>query len=1040
MSEQHIAAYLDKVKSVFATGVTTEHSFRPALQFLFDGISTDVRCINEPKAVVDVGRPDFVFKRTIGQNKAGQQITIGHCEAKDIDKDINPRSLNPFNKGQYERYVKGLPNLVYTNGLDFRFYVKGEFIREISIADLSTGIAPQIINKPDNFAALFTALKDFTAERLQTITSAKSLAQMMAGKAVLIKTVLANTLLIDKDLESELAGQYKAFKDQLIHDLSIEGFADIYAETIAYGLFAARLHDNTPEDFSRQEALELLPKSNPFLRNLFSYVAGPTLDARIRRDIDELAEIFQASNLQTLFKNFGNFTKRNDPFIHFYETFLAEYNPKKRKARGVWYTPEPVVNFIVRAVDDVLKSEFGLRDGLADTSKISVKIETGESDKKGKAKTEMREMHKVQILDPATGTGTFLAEVIKQIAPTIHDIAPAGWSKYVEDDLIPRLHGFELLMASYAMCHMKLDMMLTEMGYTPTAKNPPRLNVFLTNSLEEGEREVRDLFMARWLSDEARGANKVKRDKPIMCIIGNPPYSVSSSNKSPFIETLVTDYKKDLNERNIQPLSDDYIKFIRLSQHLIDKNGEGVLAFITNNSYLDGLIHRQMRKYLLEGFDKIYVIDLHGSSKKKERAPDGSPDKNVFDIMQGVSIIVAVKTKAQKKKGALASVKHLDIWGARHDKNESLFDLNIRQRKFKKIQTPKPNYFFVPKDFKGQAEYEIGFKVAELMQNLSGIKTGNDKQLVKMKKNEFDVNIALDINMIRQYDYRAFDYRHIYYDRNMIQRDRFAFAKHFVAGKNLGLCFKRSRILGEHQSFKHIFVSKNLFDLNFFGDQSYFFPLYLYPDESATQSDAFSPTERTVNMEPKIRAQIEKAGTDKTHGTPDEVAIFDYIYGVLHCPAYRETYKEFLKIDFPRVPYPASPKSFWDISTKGRQLRKLHLMEDAAIGETPYKFEGTANADGDSVVGKPIFTPGLKGVGTVHINKTQYFEDVPLVAWEFYIGGYQPAQKWLKDRKGRTLSFEDIRHYQKIIKILCETDRIMQTIDMPLDVSVEGAS
>ncbi len=1036
MSQQHIAEYLAKVQSVYATGVTTEHSFRAALEFLFNGIVDDVRCINEPKAVVDVGRPDFVFKRTIGTS----QITVGHCEAKDIDKDINPRSLNPFNKGQYDRYVKGLPNLVYTNGLDFRFYIKGEFVREISIADFLMGIAP----KPDNYAALYAALKDFTAERLQTITSAKSLAQMMAGKAVLIKTVLANTLLQDEELESELAGQYKAFKDQLIHDLTIENFADIYAETIAYGLFAARLHDDTPEDFSREEALKLLPKSNPFLRKLFSYVAGPTLDDRIRRDIEELAEIFQATNLQALFKNFGNFTKRNDPFIHFYETFLAEYNPKKRKARGVWYTPEPVVNFIVRAVDDVLKTEFGLSDGLADTSKISVKVDTGETDKRGKPKTEMREMHRVQILDPATGTGTFLAEVIKQIAPKIQDIAPAQWSKYVEDDLIPRLHGFELLMASYSMCHMKLDMMLTDMGYKPTSENPPRLNVFLTNSLEEGEREVRDLFMARWLSDEARGANEVKRDKPIMCIIGNPPYSGESGNKGKgfeWIEGLMQAYKKEpggvdkLNERNPKWINDDYVKFIRFAEHLIEKNGEGILAFITNHGYLDNPTFRGMRWHLLKTFDKIHVLDLHGNAKKKEVSPDGSPDKNVFDIMQGVSIIIAVKTKG--KSGKLAKVYHDELWGARKEKYDVLWQKTASFVRKTLLDIRKPQFSFIHRNWELAEKYEHGFSVKEMMQIHSvGLVTGRDKTSIAFNKKELSQQIiehseTVNESYVKPITYRPFDFRYIYYTDEFVTRRRFKVMRHISNQTNFGLVTGRST---GNQEINHFFISKYLTEakLGESSKQSAIFPLYLFPDDTTIQSDAFAPTDRTVNMEPKIRAKIEKAATDKKHGTPDEVAIFDYIYGVLHCPAYRETYKEFLKIDFPRVPYPATPKSFWDISKKGTTLRELHLMQDAAIGKTPYKFDGTPNEDGDSVVEKPVFTPGAGKIGTVHINKTQYFEDVPLVVWEFYIGGYQPAQKWLKDRKGRTLSFEDIRHYQKIIKILSETDRIMKTIKMDL--------
>ena len=639
-----IAGYLAEVSKVHATGQATEHAYRPALERLFKSINPDVTAINEPKGI-KVGRPDFVFLRNLGK---GADLTVGHCEAKDVGLDINPKAMNDFNKAQFGRYVKALPNLIYTNGLDFAFYKKGELARQISIADYLMGIQP----KPDQFAALANQLKDFAAQKLQTITSAEDLAEMMAGKAVLVKDILFKSLKEDENLQTDLTGQYKSFKDMLIHDLTAEDFADIYAETIAYGMFGARLHDKTLDDFSRAEALELMPKSNPFLRNLFTYVAGPTLDERIRRTVDELAEIFQATDLQKLFEDFGKFTQRNDPFIHFYETFLAEYNPAKRKARGVWYTPEPVVNFIVRAVDDVLKSEFGLADGLADTSKVTVDWDTGQTDNKGKAIKIKKEVHRVQILDPAAGTGTFLAEVIKQIAPKVKDVAEGQWSSYVEKELIPRLHGFELLMASYAMCHMKLDMMLTEMGYKPTG-NPPRLGVYLTNSLEEGERANQTLPFAQWLSNEAKEANTIKRDMPIMCVIGNPPYSGHSSNKGKWISGLLERYKQsdDLKKpAQGKWLSDDYVKFIRLAEHLIEKNGEGIVGFITNHSYITNPTFKDMRRSLFETFDAIYICDLHGNAKRFETAPDGSPDKIFSTSCREWQLLLVLRGPRLKQK------------------------------------------------------------------------------------------------------------------------------------------------------------------------------------------------------------------------------------------------------------------------------------------------------------------------------------------------------------------------------------------------------
>ena len=564
-----ISSFVSSVISTHKTNRATEHSYRPALKTLFDALSpSEIEATNEPKREA-CGAPDFILQRG--------DIAVGHVEAKDIAVDL--RVMKDANKNQKERYLKALPNLIYTNCLDWDFYRDGKLVASVTIADPLMGIQPS----PQHYDTLENLLRDFIAQKPQTITSPEDLAKRMAGKAALIKDVLRAALTNDKDLQTDLGGQYKAFKEHLIHDISTEDFADIYAETMAYGMFAARLHDLSLDTFTRQEALELLPKSNPFLRSLFGFIAGPSLDEGIRWIIDDLARVFQAANVKKLMENFGKLTGQKDPFLHFYETFLAAYNPAKRKARGVWYTPEPVVNFIVRAVDEVLQTEFGLPDGLADTSKVTIDWDTGQTNKNGKAETIKKNVHRVQILDPATGTGTFLAEVIKQIAPKVKDMAEGMWSPYIEKDLIPRLHGFELLMASYAMCHMKLDMILTEMGYRPTGV-PPRLGVYLTNSLEEGERDERDLFMAQWLTREAREASTIKRQTPIMCVIGNPPYSGVSSNNGKWATDLIAPYKKEpggkvkLKERNPKWINDDYVKFIRYAEHLIEKTGEGVLG------------------------------------------------------------------------------------------------------------------------------------------------------------------------------------------------------------------------------------------------------------------------------------------------------------------------------------------------------------------------------------------------------------------------------------------------------------------------------
>ncbi len=625
-----VQTYLQQVNQRFKTGISREHSYRGDLQNLLSALLPAVLVTNEP-ARVACGAPDYVLTK--------KDIPFGYIEAKDIGVDLNSRTL----KEQFDRYKQGLTNLIFTDYLQFHFYKDGIFTVSLAIGKIENGIVVPIT---ENFSQFETLIRNFALTISQTIKSPTKLAEMMAGKAKLMADVIEKSLDSDDQLEKKtpLKSQMLSFKQMLIHDISNASFADIYSQTIAYGMFAARYHDPSLPTFSRQEAATLIPKSNPFLRKLFQDIAGYDLDDRLVWMVEELVNIFLATDVADIMKNFGKSTKQEDPVVHFYETFLAAYNPALRKARGVWYTPEPVVNFIVRAVDDILKAEFNLPQGLADTTKIKVKtkhVTKTTSDQRSKVKeVEIEEqVHKVQILDPATGTGTFLAEVVKHIYKKFEG-QQGIWSNYVSQHLMPRLNGFELLMASYAMAHLKMDMLLTETGYKPTTEQ--RFRIFLTNSLEEAHPDSGTLFSS-WLSDEADQANAVKRDTPVMVIMGNPPYSVSSTNKGAWIESLTADYKKDLNERNIQPLSDDYIKFIRFGQHFIDKNGSGVLAFISNNSFIDGLIHRQMRKHLMESFDKIYVLDLHGNSKKKEFAPNGGKDENVFDIMQGVSINIFIK-------------------------------------------------------------------------------------------------------------------------------------------------------------------------------------------------------------------------------------------------------------------------------------------------------------------------------------------------------------------------------------------------------------
>ena len=677
---EFIVTYIREINTLYQTGLTTEHSFRPALQRLLTAC-TGFTVVNE-QSHIDCGAPDLTL-----MNK---QLPIAYIEAKDLeDGDLDGRKKN---REQFDRYKSSLDTIVFTDYLDFHLYEHGEWVQSVRLAEIQgnkivlvgnaserckiVGNASERCSNSQRLEALTTdfisLMEHIRTARPQRITSASKLAQLMAGKARLLRDVIEQALIQDEQRadnsgerlrafdRTELQGYMQAFQQVLIHDITPKQFADIYAQTIAYGMFAARLHDDTPDDFTRAEAANLIPKTNPFLRKIFQQIAGYDLDERIAWIVDDLVSAFAATDMQKVMQGFGKSTAQTDPMLHFYEDFLFRYDPQTKKQCGVYYTPQPVVDFIVRAVDHILRTDFGLPMGLADTQKVGTQSSSAAENSKSHPKTGAYPLrHRVQILDPATGTGTFLAQVVRQIKQNLGE-QMGGWSHYVPEHLLPRLYGFELMMAPYTIAHLKLDMeinsgqrfqalqdsgqrfqALQENDRSRSLLNS-RLRVYLTNSLEEHNPDAGTLF-GNYLAAEANAASEIKRAAPVMIVLGNPPYSVSSNNKGEWINHLLDDYKKNLNERNIQPLSDDYIKFIRLAQHYVERNGEGIVAYISNNSFIDGLIHRQMRSELMRVFDKIYILDLHGNTRKKETAPNGGKDENVFDIMQGVSINIFVK-------------------------------------------------------------------------------------------------------------------------------------------------------------------------------------------------------------------------------------------------------------------------------------------------------------------------------------------------------------------------------------------------------------
>jgi len=862
---------------------------------------------------------------------------------------------------------------------------------------------------------------------------------------------------------------YENFQSVLIHDLTVADFADMYAQTVAYGLFSARCtHEG---ECSVNDVSAMVPNTNPFLKKLFEECtrreySRDTIDLE-ELGVSELVEMLKPgnSNIKAVLQDFGKQKKGEDPVMHFYELFLKEYDRDRKVKRGVFYTPDPVVSFIVRSVDCLLRTEFDCPDGLAD-------ISTDDAD----------QVHKVQILDPATGTGTFLKHVIAEIKKTFDEKHKGlseeelreKWNEYVPEHLLPRVFGFELMMAPYAVAHLKLGLELKETGYD--FQSEKRLGVYLTNTLEGTHKSAErlDVYL-NWLAEEADGANVVKANFPITVVVGNPPYSGHSANNCKWIADLLRGKISDgarksnyfevdsesLGEKNPKWLNDDYVKFIRFGQWRIDKTGQGILAFITNHGYLDNPTFRGMRQQLLESFTDIYVLDLHGNTKKKEKCPDGSKDEDVFDIQQGVAIGIFVKNS---QKTGHAKVHHADLWGIREEKYKQLSDNGIDTIQWDEVTPTSPFYFFYHQDVELKREYESGWTITDIMPaNSVGIVTARDRLTIKdspeevwgtvrdfsslpeddarskygLGKDAQDWKVTLAQSDLRKSGlkkelivhilYRPFDTRYTYYtgnSRGFICRPRPGVMHHMMAGENLGLITHKREELDV--PYSHFFVTNFISEHGCLSSKTtcYHFPLYLCPNQNKKKllNSKYSTT-KTPNLNPElIKSLTETCGKIPT---PEE--IFHYIYAVLYSPTYRTRYEEFLKIDFPRIPLTSDKNLFKTLSRLGSELVSLHLMESPELDDLITEFRG----GGDNVVatiGKNSYRDGI-----LKINKTQYFEGMPEEVYNFHIGGYQVCQKWLKDRKGRALSEEDILHYQKIVVALNETIRIMTEIDEAID-------
>lgn len=1032
-----LKSYVKRIFEVAKRGDAREETYYSCLEELLknyaDSIGKKQTHVTTLPKKTDAGNPDF-------RVWDGKQSIVGYIEAK-LPTEENLLQIE--HTDQLKRYLKTFPNLILTNFFEFRLYRDGQLIDKVQIA------RPYVIHKLGTIPPIekehefYNLLERFFTFSLPKTFTAKTLAVELAKRTRFLKEQVIIKELKEEERKGKgfILGFYEAFSKYLISGLTKEDFADLYSQTITYGLFAARTR--TENGFNRKLAYDRIPRTIGILRDVFKFISLGDLPQQMEWIIDDISEVLAVTDVYKILDEYFHKHKGKDPIVHFYETFLAEYDPKTREKRGVYYTPEPVVSYIVRSVHHILKEHFNKKDGFASQS--------------------------VTVLDPAAGTLTFLAEAAKlAVEEFTLKYGEGAKENFIKEHILKNFYAFELMMAPYAVGHLKMSFLLEELGYKLKADD--RFKLYLTNTLEMEELAQTELPGMASLSEESHLAGRVKKEKPILVILGNPPYSGISANKNLWIDKLLKEdtdgiqsyYKIDgesLGEKNPKWLQDDYVKFIRFAQWKINQIGEGVLGFITNHSYLDNPTFRGMRQSLMQSFDEIYLLNLHGNSLKKEKCPDGSKDQNVFDIQQGVAIALFVKKKGLKK-----TISHSELWGIRDDKYDWLNAKDVKTTKWKRIKPKSEFYLFIPRD-EGLLEQYQGYpKITDIFPvNSVGVVTSRDNFVIDSDRNALKRRILqfrdkkLPDEIIRQtYDlkdksnwklkdaresimkddnwekaitkilYRPFDEQWIFYHDAVIERSRREVMQHMLE-ENLGLIFhKREELL---IPYSHFLATDKVIEHGCLSSKTtcYLAPLYLYKKKDNPKKRSlssimmlFEPYTEYGAKKPNLSQVIVDKLTDVFKKMPSPEQIFFYIYAVLHSNIYRTKYAEFLKIDFPRVPFTKDYKLFKKMSEYGEKLVDLHLLKSLDLDSPIAKFQGKR----DYRVEKVRYEKGK-----VFINNDQYFEGIAPEIWEYQIGGYQVCDKWLKDRKGRILSLDEIKHYCKVVTAIQKTTEIQKVID-----------
>lgn len=1016
------------IRNTEEKGDAREESYYSTLETLLEDIAEDE---GQPDADVTVlpkqteaGNPDF-------RMWSGPREVTGYIEAKRPGTDLG----RVEETDQLQRYREAFPNVILTDFYEFRLYRDGERVARAGIR--SDG---------DGFTRL---MKQFFAFSQPPVFTAKDLAVVLAKRTRFLEHIILRELESEEGKTNRLQGFYEAFSRSLITGLTEEQFADLYAQTVTYGLFAARSRADSAESFNRRNAAEYIPSTIGILRDAFEYISLGRAPKEVEVVVDDIAGVLSSADIEGIMETFFDEGKGKDPILHFYETFLAVYDPDLRERRGVYYTPESVVRYIVRSVDYVLRTVFQRDEGLAEQD--------------------------VTVLDPAAGTLTFIAEAFRQAVSTFTETyGTGGRERFVTEHLMENYYAFELMMAPYAIGHLKIGYILEELGHSLTDEE--RFPLYLTNTLEMEEIEQTNLPGMDSLSKESRKAGAIKKEQPVLAVMGNPPYSGHSANDGEWIDSLLKEgyslesgaqddgyYRVDgkpLEEQQKKWLQDDYAKFIRFAQWKIDQHGKGVVAFITNHSFLDNPTFRGMRESLMGTFDQIYTLDLHGNSLKKETAPDGSTDENVFDIQQGVAITLMIKKDELEQK-----VCRGDLYGTRDEKYTWLDGQRVDKTDWTEITPQSPFYFFTKRNYDLEEEYNRFLPVSDVFPlSNAGIVTSRndfvidfDKESLRKRIEVFrddsltdeEVEEELPVKGTNTWSlsknrqkiqqdteweekfckvlFRPFDVRHIFYHSNAIQRPGKRVAKHMLAGSNIGLVTSNQAKRG----FRHALISDTIVSFNSTGSagsfgSGYLFPLYRYPQ--AEERDLFSQKRRNEGRVANIDENVWDGLTASYGERPSPEEVMYYVYAVLYAPTYRSTYAEFLKTAPPKIPFTDDYDLFQRLAALGKQIADLHLMKAGVLDKPNVKFHGT----GSNVVAKP------KRVGRdyrpeeerVYINEDeQYFGPIVPEVWDYEIGSYQVLDKWLYERREKELTLEEIQHFCRVATTLEETILLQEEVD-----------